>query len=78
MIAAVLFGCGFLLLPPAIYFVGKQVVGEYGDGGFLALADQIWGDFLTLDPGAWVLVLSPYLVVQLLRVVRRTWKTRPV
>ena len=79
VIAATLFGCGFLLLPPSVYWVGKQVVGDYaGDGGLLALADQIWSDFFTLDPAAWVLVLSPYLLVQIVRLIRRTWRPRPV
>jgi hypothetical protein len=75
VIAAALFGCGFLLLPPAIYWVGKEVVGEHGgDGGMVVLADQIWADFLTLEPAAWLLVFSPYLVLQLIRLIRRTWR----
>ncbi len=79
VIAAVLFGCGFLLLPLAIYWVGTEVVGEYaGNGGLLALAEQIWSDFLALQPAAWVLVLCPYLVLLLIRLIRRTWRARPV
>ena len=79
VIAAALFCCGFLLLPAAIYWVGRQVIGEYGgDGGILALADQIWADFLALEPAAWVLVLSPYLALQLIRMIRRAWRARPV
>jgi hypothetical protein len=79
VIAAALFGCGFLLLPLAIYWVGNHVVGDYAaEGGVLALMDQIWSDFFTLDPAAWTLVLSPYLLLQLLRLIRRTWRARPV
>ena len=79
VIAAALFACGFLLLPLAIYWVGKQVVGNYtGDGGLVALTDRIWADFFSLDPAAWTLVLSPYLLVQLVRLIRRTWRARPV
>jgi hypothetical protein len=79
VIAVALFGCGFLLLPLAIFWVGKHVVGDYaGEGGLLALTDQIWSDFLSLDPAAWVLVLSPYLLAQILRLIRRTWRARPV
>jgi hypothetical protein len=79
VIAAALFGCGFLLLPAAIYWVGKEVVGGYGrDEGMLALADTIWGDFLTLEPAAWILVFSPYLLVQLIRLIRRTWRAPAV
>jgi hypothetical protein len=77
-IAAALFAAGLLVLPPAVYWAGRQVVGEYGGGGALALADQIWADFMQLEPGAWLLVLSPYLLVQLIRLIGRTWRARSV
>lgn len=76
-IAAALFAAGLLLLPPAIYWVGRQVAGDYG-GGPLALADQVWADFMHLEPAAWLLVLSPYLVLQLVRLIGRTWRARSV
>ena len=76
-IAAALFAAGLLVLPPAIYWVGRQVAGDYG-GGPLALADQIWADFLQLEPAAWLLVLSPYLLLQLVRLIGRTWRARSV
>lgn len=79
VLAAALFGCGFFLLPAAIYTVGRQIVGGSGrDEGMIALADRIWGDFLMLEPAAWMLVLSPYLIVQLIRLIRRTWRARAV
>jgi hypothetical protein len=68
-----------VLLPLAIYWVGRQVAGEYaGGGGPLGFADQVWSDFLQLAPSAWLLVLSPYVFVQLARLIRRTWRARPV
>ena len=76
-IAAALFAVGLLLLPMAIYWVGRQVAGEYG-GGALALADQIWADLLQLDPAAWLLVLSPYLLLQIVRLIGRTGRARSV
>jgi hypothetical protein len=79
LIAALLFGIGFLVLPLAIYFVGQGLIGEYApDAGPMSLAEQIWTDVLTLKPAAWILVLSPYVVLQLGRIVRRTWRTRSV
>lgn len=78
-IAAALFAAGLVLLPLAIYWVGRQVAGEYaGSGGPLGFADQIWSDFVQLEPSAWLLVLSPYVFVQLARLVKRTWRARPV
>jgi hypothetical protein len=61
-----------------IYWVGRQVAGDYAGGGLLALADQIWSDLLQREPAAWVLVLSPYLLLQLARLIRRTWRARSV
>jgi hypothetical protein len=68
---------GMLALPFAIYVVGQSLLGEYGEGaGALALAESIWLDLLALRLPAWLLVLSPYLIVQLARGVRRTWRRR--
>jgi hypothetical protein len=70
---------GLLLLPPAVYWVGRQVAGDYGAGGGpFALTDQIWADFIGLEPAAWLLVLSPYLLLQLVRLIGRTWRAGSV
>ena len=76
-IAAALFAVGLLMLPPAIYWIGRQVAGDYA-GGPLAFADQIWADFVQLEPAAWLLVLSPYLLLQLVRLIGRTWRAPSV
>lgn len=77
-IAAGLLGFGLLALPFTIYLVGQRLLGEYAEGaGALALAESIWLDLLALRLPAWLLVLSPYLIVQLARVVRRIWRRRP-
>jgi hypothetical protein len=74
-IAAGLVAFGLLALPFAIYFVGQQLLGTYGEGaGALDLAEDIWSDLLSLRIPAWILVLSPYLVIQLARGVRRAWR----
>jgi hypothetical protein len=74
-IAAGSLAFGLLALPFAIYIVGQRVLGEYGDGlGPLSLAESIWRDLLSLRLPAWILVLSPYLTIQLARGVRRIWR----
>ena len=79
VIAAAGLAFGLFVLPAAIYWVGKRIFGDYSpDGGMLALAEQIWSDLLALDPAAWLLVLSPYVIVQLGRLVRRLWRGNPV
>ena len=76
-IAASLLAFGVLALPFAIYVVGQRLLGDYADGaGPLVLAENIWVDLLTLRLPAWLLVLSPYLLVQLARGVRRAWRRR--
>lgn len=76
-IAAVALGFGLFVLPFAIYLVGQRLLGEYrADAGAMALAEALWLGLLSLSLPAWILVLSPYLVVQLLRWVRRVWRPR--
>ena len=66
LFSALFFG-GLLLLPLAIYVVGKAVFGDYGGGDFfdffVALHARLWQGDLT----ALFLMLSPYLLLQLLR-----------
>jgi hypothetical protein len=77
VLAAWLLGFGLLALPFGVYVVGKRMLGEYGQGlGPLDLAESIWLDLLALRPAAWILVLSPYLTIQLARGVRRIWRRR--
>ena len=76
-IAAGLLAFGLLALPFAVYVVGQRMLGEYGEGlGSLALAESIWRDLLSLRLPAWILVLSPYLIIQLARGVRRIWRRK--
>jgi hypothetical protein len=78
-IAAATLGFGLLVLPFAIYFVGQSVIGDYApDAGAMTLVESIWLDLFTLRLPAWVLVLSPYVTVQLVRGVRRVWRPKPL
>ncbi len=76
-IAAGRLAFGLVALPFAIYVVGQQLLGEYGEGdGALDLAENIWLDLASLRLPAWILVLSPYLTIQLIRGVGRIWRRR--
>ena len=74
-IAAATIGFGLLALPFGVYVVGQFLLGDY-TGGPLALAEAIWLDLLSLRLPAWILVLSPYITVQLARAVRRVWRPK--
>ena len=65
-------GLGLFALPPAIYWVGQQVVGEYeGGSGVWGLTLDLWSGVVNANPMALLLVLSPYLIIQTLRISRR-------
>ena len=74
-LTAMLLSFGLLPLPIIVYWVGTRVVGEYAaDSGLGALIWHIWSDLTAGNILAWILVLSPYLIIQLLRLARSLWR----
>jgi len=72
LLALCLLGLGLFALPPAVYWVGQEVVGEYAaEGGVWGLTLDLWSGVLAANPLALLLVLSPYGIVQTLRLSRR-------
>jgi hypothetical protein len=67
VLAAALLSAGLLLLPLAIYWVGQFVVGAYEGDGVEGLIGGIWSQLGEGSITAWILVLSPYVVIQVLR-----------
>ncbi|MBJ89823.1 MAG: hypothetical protein CMO98_08185 [Woeseia sp.] len=61
---------GITVLPIAIYLVGDLVFGEYGEGGYSGFFIDILTDLLTGTGTIWFLTLSPYIVLQILRLTR--------
>lgn len=68
---SILFGllllCGLLLLPVAIFLVGNSIFGSYGGGGLMDFFGALFARLAAADLAALFLVLSPYLIVQVLR-----------
>ncbi len=58
---------GLVLLPLAIYFTGRSVFGEYGGAGFWDFYGRLSGEIRDGRPVVWFLVLTPYLILMLLR-----------
>lgn len=77
VLALALISAGMLVLPLAIFWVGQFVVGEFEGGGVVELLGGIWTELSRGSIAAWTLVLSPYFVVQLLRLARAAMR-RPV
>ncbi len=75
LLLAALLSCGLLPLPVVVYWFGSRVVGEYSaESGLWGLIGHIWSDLATGNVLAWILVLSPYLIIQLLRLGRVLWR----
>ncbi len=66
---------GLIVLPAVVYMVGRAVFGEYGGAGFSAFYSALLRDLLSAKTAAWFLVLSPYIVWQLLRLTFHAFKT---
>lgn len=66
---------GLVLLPIAIWFVGKTVFGTYGGAGYADFFGTLSGKIRNGDLVAWFLVLSPYLVWQCVRLMVFGWRT---
>ena len=64
-----------VLLPLPIYWIGLLVIGEYpSEQGLWGLEKAIWIDLVKANPLGWFLVLSPYAVVQMVRIGRSVWR----
>lgn len=72
LLLGALLAVGVFVLPFAIYFVGANIIGEYEPGATaLSLAGDLWVALLRGEWAAWLLVASPYVVIQSLRAARR-------
>ena len=58
---------GVLVLPALIYLVGDAIFGEYGGTGYGDFYGALLTNLVRVNIAAWFVVLSPYLVWQLLR-----------
>jgi hypothetical protein len=53
-----------IAMPLLIYMVGTILVGPYeGEFGLLGLIGSLYGDALTGTPSAWLVLLSPCLLI---------------
>lgn len=72
ILGVTLLAFGMLALPVAVYWVGQIVIGGYeSDAGIAGLIGAVWDDLGRGSLAAWILVLSPYVVIQLFRIAFR-------
>ncbi len=65
---------GLVLLPMLVWFVGKAVFGAYAGHGFADFFGTLSSGFRSGDSGTWLLVLSPWLALQLIRLAVAGWR----
>jgi hypothetical protein len=65
---------GIVLMPAVIYFIGQIIFGSYGGDGFGGFFGAIGAKLLAADGVAWLLVASPYLILQCLRITAFAWR----
>lgn len=66
---------GLVLVPIAIYWIGPQLLGEFGGHGFADFFGSLAARIRSGEAAAWFLVLSPYLAVQMLRLTLLGWRS---
>jgi len=66
---------GFVIMPIAIYWVGQNVLGEFGGHGYADFYGNLSAKIRGRDLVAWFFVLSPYLIWQVLRLTLFAWRT---
>jgi len=69
--------CGFGLLPVLVFVSGEALVGPYqGTAGLASFLGSIYGGLAEFQPGAWILVTTPSIIVGLWYVtmkLQRLW-----
>ena len=74
LLFVVLLVIGITVLPTVTYFVGELVFGAYGGGGLGSFVGELIGKLGRGDSFAWFLVLSPYIITQLIRLMAMGWR----
>lgn len=73
LLASILVG-SLILLPVAVYVVGKSIFGEYSGTGIGDFYSRLYSGVFSGDDVVLFLFLSPYLGLQVLRVTAWTFR----
>lgn len=73
--AALFVGFGLVVLPFLVYLAGLLSLGDY-EGGLMAFLSSLYGGFFSLQPGAWALLLGPYALFWVVRLMTRPLRQR--
>ena len=65
---------GLAVVPIAVFWIGSQLLGEFGGTGFSEFFGPLTSKLLEGEVRAWILVMSPYLGSQCLRLAALAWR----
>jgi len=70
VLLAIFGGFGLLVLPALVFVVGQLLLGPYRpDGGLGTFYGDLYGHLAAGTPWPWLLVMGPWLTIQLLRLL---------
>ena len=62
----------FIIVPTLAYLVGAWLIGPYqGVFGLFGYVGSIYRDALRAEPSAWILLLSPLMIIAIWQIVLR-------
>jgi len=64
---------GFVVMPVAIYVLGSAIFGAYGGEGYGGFFSTLSTRIREGDQAAWFLVMSPYSVILVFRLMAWGW-----
>jgi hypothetical protein len=68
---------GGLILPPLIYACGTALLGSYEGGSVSRTYSAVWMGAAEGSVAAWIVILGPYMLLLLLRMLRLWWRATP-
>ncbi len=69
---------GGLILPPLIYTLGAALLGAYEGASVARTYSAVWVGASEGSVAAWVVILGPYLLLLLFRMLRLWWRATPL
>lgn len=75
VLAALALVLGFAVMPVLIYYVGIATLGPYEGASLPRMYDSLYQGLVAGSPASWIVVLGPYGLYLLFKILRRWWRT---
>jgi len=74
VLAAFALMLGFAVMPILIYYTGTATLGPYEGASLPRMYDSIFQGLATGSPASWIVVLGPYGLYLLAKILRLWWR----